>query len=95
MKAVMYSVIFSNKVRFFVLITSDELSQKLGTLEALLDNLDRKKAEERNEFFSNHPARTAGFENDSLDEISSLSGLSSSIQSSLQQDFHQAVRLSL
>ena len=78
-----------------ILLTLDELSQKLGTLEALLDNLDRKKAEERNEFFNNHPVRTAGFENDSLDEISSLSGLSSSLQSSLQQDIHHPVRLSL
>ena len=69
----------------------DELSQKLGTLEALLDNLDRKKAEERNGLFNNQAIRVNGFENDSLDEISSLSGLSSSIQSSIQQDAHQAV----
>ena len=56
----------------------------MGTLEALLDNLDKKKGEQRDNVFDHgHEVNHAGFENDSLDEISSLSGLSSSLNSSI------------
>ena len=55
----------------------------MGTLEALLDNLDKKKNEDR-ELFTGHHVNHNGFEHDSLDEISSLSGLTtSSINSSV------------
>lgn len=56
----------------------------MGTLEALLDNLDKKKGDQRDNVFDHgRQVNHAGFENDSLDEISSLSGLSSSLNSSV------------